>query len=158
MKRYVKASDELNEELIIHCDKKTIKYLYDRSALTFEGCALTRDNLDFLVKWLKEHNCDFKGDQKFYVISGKLMNDTYQLTGDNRYPDDLTILCIDLNDLTNVGAIVLPRFELGGRWLDDVIDNNLRREGREDEDIDIDFDNFEEGDIDGFEEADEEDL
>ncbi len=55
------------------------------------------------------------------------MNKVYHLTGDNAYKDSLNILCIKLSDLSNVAAIVIPRFEIGGRWYDDVVNNNARR-------------------------------
>ena len=58
------------------------------------------------------------------------MNEKYHLTGDNAYKDELTILCIKQEDLSNVKGIIIPRFEIGGRWLDDVIENNISREQR----------------------------
>ena len=39
------------------------------------------------------------------------------------YSDDLNIVCVDLNDLENFNKIVLHRFEVGARWLDDIISN-----------------------------------
>lgn len=64
----------------------------------------------------------------FYKISGKVMNEYYGLTGDNAYPDALTICSMKLADIENVGAIIIPRFQIGGRWFNDVVDNNARRE------------------------------
>ena len=63
-----------------------------------------------------------------YILSGKAMNDGYGLTGSNRYPDDLNILVVPLDAFKDPARIVLPRFQLGGRWFDDVVDNNARRE------------------------------
>ena len=34
---------------------------------------------------------------------------------------------IKLSDLINPSAIVFKRFDFGGRWFDDVVDNNARR-------------------------------
>ena len=53
------------------------------------------------------------------------MNTIYNLTKVNMYPDDLNIVCVDLNDMKEPDKITLPRFDVGGRWLDDVIENNL---------------------------------
>ena len=39
------------------------------------------------------------------------------------YSDDLNIVCVDLNKLENFNKIVLRRFEVGARWLDDIISN-----------------------------------
>ena len=50
------------------------------------------------------------------------------LKGSNAYKDELTIVSVKLSDLSNVNAIVIPRFEIGGRWFDDIVDNNARRQ------------------------------
>ena len=50
------------------------------------------------------------------------MNNAYGLTGENAYKDELTILSIKLEDIENVAAITLPRFDVGGRWFDDIVD------------------------------------
>lgn len=110
---------------IIDCKESDLKDLYDGSALTFEGTSTDDDNLEWLVNWLKKHDCEMK-QPDFYVIKGKLMNEVYNLTGNKAYRDSFTILCIKLSDLTNVAAIVIPRFELHGRWFDDVVDGNKR--------------------------------
>lgn len=108
-------------------NKALCELLRHESALTIEG--LTLESVDDLKRWINQHT---KLLNEFaYVIKGEAMNRWYGLTGTNAYPDDLNIVCIDLNDIENVAAIVVPRFAIGGRWLDDVIDNNLRREGVE---------------------------
>ena len=56
------------------------------------------------------------------------MNINYGLTGTNKYKDDLTIVSIKNEDIKDLSAIIMPRFEVGGRWFDDVVDNNVRRE------------------------------
>lgn len=33
-----------------------------------------------------------------------------------------------LSDMEKPNAIMLPRFQIGGRWFDDVVANNARRE------------------------------
>lgn len=114
---------------IIRCKEAELDELYSGSALTFEGTCIDEGNLEWLINWFKEHDCTMKS-QDFYVISGKLMNSTYKLTGDNQYPDDLNILCIKLSDLTNITKLACARFELGGRWFDDVVDNNASRESK----------------------------
>ena len=49
------------------------------------------------------------------------MNDKYNLTDNNAYKEDLTIVSvIDINPL----KIALKRFSVGGRWFDDIVDNN----------------------------------
>ena len=48
--------------------------------------------------------------------------------GDNAYADDLNLVAIKLSDIADYSKIVLPRFQVGGRWFDDIVDNNRRRE------------------------------
>lgn len=105
-------------------NEEVLDELYDESALTFEGCMDSQIHL--YVGWVKERAGLEKED--VYVIKGELMNRVYGLTGDNAYKDDLTILCFKLSDMENVGRIVYARFELDGRWFDDVVENNKRRE------------------------------
>lgn len=65
----------------------------------------------------------------WHTFTGKLMNDSYNLTGDNRYPNDLVFLCFPLDGL-NVGKLAMFKLRMEDRWLDDVIDNDLRRKGK----------------------------
>ena len=58
---------------------------------------------------------------KGYVTTGKVMNEICHLTGNNAYPDDLTIFSIDKYK----GLAIM----FGARWMDDIISNNADREG-----------------------------
>ena len=95
------------------------------SALTFEGLNLDEDNLNSVYDWLEKYTT--VEVHVMYYVTGKDMNEWYGLYGDNAYPDDLNIVMLDLNDMHDPKAIILPRFDVGGRWLDDVIENNVRR-------------------------------
>ena len=76
-----------------------------------------------------EENFNLK-ERECYVITGKQMNEQYQLTGNNTYPDDSSIVCFDLDKFPkeDIQKLAIKRFEFGGRWFDDVVDNNARRE------------------------------
>lgn len=102
------------------CDK-----FYDRSALTVEGLDL--DSLDDYANYL-DSECGLEDDAVFHVIDGNELNRFYMLSGDNAYPSDLHIVVIELSDLVSPNKIYLKRFGFGGRWFDDVVDNNARRE------------------------------
>lgn len=105
--------------------REELDALYNESALTFEGMNIGDDNLSDIIEWLESHNAITNEEPIFHIIKGKLMNKVYKLTGNNRYPDDLNILSI-----TNIkqSKITIPRFEVGGRWFDDIVDNNAERE------------------------------
>lgn len=105
--------------------KKEIDALSNVSALTFIGLDPNNKSLEQAIKWLNNHNALTEENLVFHVISGKLMNKEFGLSGTNRYAEDLSIISITGIDITK---IILARFDVGGRWLDDIIDNNLERE------------------------------
>lgn len=111
-------------------DTKYLDEFYNDWDLTFVGTTIDDENLLFLKNWFEEYNCKMLKED-FYVINGKLMNDYYNLTGNNQYPNNLNILVVKQKDLENVNNIVMPRFELGGRWFTDIVDNNEMREREE---------------------------
>ena len=107
-------------------NKIELDYLYGQSALTWEGMSADEENLQAISDWLREHGAAaFNMTPVFHIIAGKLMNEIYGLTGDNAYPDDLTLVSVTGIDQMK---IAIPRFEVGGRWFDDIVDNNARRE------------------------------
>ena len=108
-------------------DRKTLDELYNESAFTIEGLSTDDESLGQLAEWVKNLTA-FKRED-FYIIEGRTMNREYDLTGTNAYPEkDCTLVCIKLSDLEKPLALTLPRFEIGGRWFDDVVANNARRE------------------------------
>lgn len=98
------------------------------SALTMVG--LTEDSIQDYIDWIKQYT-PMKSEMA-YIISGKTMNEAYHLTGDNAYSDDLTIVSVKLEDMEEPSKIVTKRFEVGARWFDDIVGNNLRIEERDD--------------------------
>lgn len=102
--------------------KEQLNKLYNNSAFTIEG--LTEESIPDLIAWLEE-NTTFNTDKPtVYTIKGNVMNDMYSLYGRNAYSNDLTIVSIVDIDLMK---IALKRFSVGGRWFDDIVDNNARR-------------------------------
>lgn len=93
--------------------KEQLKALNDCSAMTWEG--LIEEDFGAALDM-----CGAEG-AKGYVTKGKVMNEICHLTGNNAYPDDLTIFSIDKYK----GLAIM----FGARWLDDVISNNAGREG-----------------------------
>lgn len=106
--------------------RKQLDALYNQSALTWEGLSADEENLNTVKDWLKEYKAILHDDEPtFHIITGEFMNEQYGLSGNNAYAEDLTIVSVtDINQM----AITIPRFEIGGRWFDDVVDNNARRE------------------------------
>lgn len=65
--------------------------------------------------------------KEFYEFTCKEMNERYNLTGNNRYPDDLHFLAFPLDGL-NTGKLAMMKLQMQDRWFDDIVDNNADRE------------------------------
>ena len=98
------------------------------SALTWEGLKIDEECLQQVKDWMVENGARLKDDAPVYVTKGKDMNAAEGLTGSNAYPDDLNIVSFKLEDIENAMALAIPRFSVQGRWMDDILDNNRRRE------------------------------
>jgi len=98
---------------------------YDRSALTFFGIVPEEAHLyrDFF-----KQVTEIDETQPCYMYTGKMMNDHYGLTETNAYPDDLCIITFMPETFKNYMAVAIPRFQIGGRWFDDVVENNRAHE------------------------------
>lgn len=114
---------------IIYTENKAqLDRLYNDSAMTFEGLNLDEQNLNALKEFVADCGAGLKPDAPVYVTTGKVMNSSYSITGTNAYPDDLNIVSIMLADMENALAVAIPMRMYGGRWFDDIVDNNARRE------------------------------
>ena len=113
-----------NKTEIINVDSKTLKELVKGSALTLEG--LAESSFDEFLDWVK----DIAGlkTRRLYVTKGMLANSEWGLTGDNAYRNDLNIVSVKLDDIKDRNKIVMARFQVGARWMDDIHDSNAVRE------------------------------
>ncbi len=121
---------EQDKQEIIKIEVKSreqLDELYECSALTFVGVSAEQGSLNSMIDWIKEYS-EISNPLPIHIISGQVMNNNYNLTGSNAYPNDLTLISIKTDDIKNLNAIIIPRFEVGGRWFDDIVDNNARRE------------------------------
>ena len=101
--------------------KEQLQKLYNNSAFTIEG--LTEESIVDLVAWLEENTTFTTENPVVYITKGKVMNEMYELNGNNAYSNDLSIVSVIDIDLMK---IALKRFSIGGRWFDDIVDNNAR--------------------------------
>lgn len=104
----------MEKEIIKVTTKEQFDFLYDNWAMTWEG--LIEEDFQKAIELCGE------GDAKGYIITGVDMNKHYGLTGDNKYPDDLTIFA--------VYPFRCLAIMYGARWFTDIVDNNARMEGR----------------------------
>ena len=131
--------DEMSRYNLVQADSEKLDEFYNDSSLTFEGCTTDKENLDYLYNWLKELNA-IKGTLlPIYTYKGSLMNEKYGLTGSNAYPNDLNFITVKLSDINFTNELVFKRFELGGRWFDDIVDNNKHRQDRTNESTNMNF-------------------
>lgn len=111
---------------LLKCTEKDIQRLYDGDAWTWEGMTTDDDNLQAIVNWFKEEGCPLRTEE-FWLTTGKQMSKFCGLTDTNAYPDDLSILSIELENITDVQKLFLKKFEVGARWFSDIVDNNRHR-------------------------------
>lgn len=99
------------------------------SCFTFEGIDLSdKSEVNDFKKKLEVilRSTGFKEKECIgYIFTGKMMNETYSLTGDNAYKDDLTFLAIP--NYYNP----MMKIKLGARWMDDIVANNAIRQNAE---------------------------
>ncbi len=93
--------------------REQLKSLYDCSAMTWEG--LVEEDFETALNM-----CGTEGATG-YVTKGKVMNEICHLTGNNAYPDDLSIFSIDKFK----GLAIM----YGARWMDDIVANNADHAG-----------------------------
>lgn len=127
---------------LIHADSDKISELESSSAFTWEGLSKDDDSLSQVVDFFTKESKGFKVPCDIYWWSGKEFNDKYELTGSNKYPNNLTFVSIPLDMWSEMGNLPMLKFQVGARWLDDIVDNNARREGKEDFDESEDVDDL----------------
>ncbi len=111
--------------------KAQLDELYKDWSLTIEGLAPDEENLKELLDWVKELTPLKRED--VYTIEGSVMNRMYGLTGTNAYPEtDCTLVCVKLADMEHSDRVTMPRFDIGGRWFTDIVDNNAWKETEQD--------------------------
>lgn len=103
--------------------KKELAELKEKTILTLVGMIDSEDNIKSIFEYFDE-TTGMK-EYRYYLFKGRLMNSYCELKGENKYPNDLNFIGIDIDDMTKPSVIITKRFEIGARWLDDIIDNNL---------------------------------
>lgn len=108
----------------MNIENKTLKKAYEGSYYTITGAG------GDLQEWKDGYNNLLKENgigeiSEWVEFSGKDMNEEFDLTGDNRYPDDLHFLAFSLEGL-DVGKLALFKLQMGDRWFDDIVGNLLQ--------------------------------
>ena len=106
------------------------KKLVDGSAFTWLGMALDIGNLKAIEKAFKEVKV-MDPDQELEVHgwTGAQGNEWMGLIR-NPYPNDLICFSFPLDQFNNIDRLSMLRVQWDAYWLDDIYDNNLRRERR----------------------------
>ena len=59
---------------------------------------------------------------KWVEFTGKDVNEELELTGKDKYQDDLHFLAFNLDGL-NIGKLAMFKIKMRDRWFDDIVDN-----------------------------------
>ncbi len=106
---------------------KQLNDLYKNGAFTLEGFDTSQENIIKLIEWFEQYG-GVKNPISLYITKGSFMNEKYGFTQDNAYPDDLNIISIKLEDIKDIFKVAIPRFSIGARWFNDIVDNNIVRQ------------------------------
>lgn len=106
--------------------KELFEKAYEGSYYTITGCGGNlEDWKSGYQKMLTEQGIG--KISKWFWFTGKSMNDVYNLTGNNRYPDDSNFLMFPLDGL-DIAKLAMFKLQMRDRWFDDIVDNDARRE------------------------------
>lgn len=125
MKRAFYKIKNANEKITVIpvTDSETLQALRDNSALTFWG-EPNKQDLDRLYNWLNNEGVLKKERLNLYTFDGKSLKEIFQK---NNFGDEERFMSIFLRDLSlndaNMRQFSIDRMNIGGRWLDDIIDN-----------------------------------
>lgn len=109
----------------------TFEEMYNGSWYTIVGAGGTlSDWIEGYQKMLRES--DIGEVAQWVSFTGEEMNNYYGLKGTVAYPSNLVFLAFPLDGL-NVGGLVTFKLAMGDRWFDDIVDNNARHMGREED-------------------------
>lgn len=106
---------------------KQLNDLYKNGAFTLEGLDISQENINKLIEWFEQYG-GVKNSISLYITKGSFMNEKYGFTQYNAYPDDLNIVSIKLEDIKDILRVAIPRFGIGARWFNDIVDNNIVRQ------------------------------
>lgn len=108
-------------------EPEKIRKLKKGSALTFRE-DLSDNRLDMVFNWLNNEGVlKLESDSlNLYVYDGKLLKEACGKK--KRFGDEERFMSIDLRDLdlndSNMRQFSLDHFNIGGRWLDDIVGNS----------------------------------
>lgn len=92
-----------------------------QSVLTYEGLSLSDQSTSAMEDCLRSYGYD-KEELLVYYTHGATLNSHYDLTGGNRYPEDLIIVFVP--DFYNP----IAKISTDARWFDDIVASNRKRE------------------------------
>lgn len=105
--------------------KKEIEVLRSQNALAIEGLSVDEYSLKDFEEWVGQYT-SIK-NLVFNIITGRVINNCYNLTGANRYPDYSIIVSISGIDLP---PTTISRFGVKVSELDNIISNMLSRQNQ----------------------------
>jgi len=106
-------------------DTETIKALYENSALTFFIEETDPKLLNWLYNWLNNEGVLKSERLNLYTYTGQDLKNTFGKRKRFRTEDKLMSIFLkdlDIND-SNELQFSRDRLQIGGRWLDDIIEN-----------------------------------
>ena len=109
---------------LIELNNENIDQAYDGWFYTILGCG--GDPKEWMHEYQKLLDYEKIGQvHQWYKTTGKVLNDKWDLTGNERFKDDLSILMFDYKGM-NIGKLAIFKLKMCDRWFTDIIDNSVR--------------------------------
>ena len=103
--------------------KVDLKEAYNHSYYTILGAdGDLQEWVDEYEKMLKEEGIG--KPLEWFTCKGKDVNTEFNLQGNNKFQNNLTLLFFKLDGLA-IGKLSIFKVRMGDRWFDDVIDNSV---------------------------------
>ena len=106
--------------------KKQCEELRKTWTLTFSGIPCDEDTLEGIVQWIEQYTA--YTNKIVHVVSSDQINSWYKLSGREAFTANQNFICIKQFDLKDYNKIALTRFDVGGRWLKDIISDKLENQ------------------------------
>lgn len=120
----------MDRNIITLTSTKMFDEFYENADLTFEGAIIDEKNFNNIEMYLKDNGCEME-ERNFFVYKGELINRKYGLSGKNAYNKDLDFITVRKKDLKNPEKLGVKRYTIAGRWFNDIIEKNIKKQKRE---------------------------
>lgn len=98
---------------------EVLNKFYKTDALVLEG--LVPEDIGEYANWINENAGGLVDGAIFYQTNGRFFDNSLDIP--NIHLSDLTIFVLDFMYIKDISRLAIARFQVGARWLRDIVDN-----------------------------------